>query len=353
MKFELNLRVVVRAIALAAGVAVVPPVPVAAQTAKAPSKAASVSTVKRTSVAQTRARTRAARAAAAARARQAALARQQREAMTPRFKQDDLGNVVPDVRAAAAIIYNPQTGDVLWENNSHDQRSIASLTKIMTAITFVADEPDLAERVTITRADVTRASVTYLRAGEELSLGDVLHLALIASDNAAARVLARASEGGQEEFVRRMNETASHLGLTNSRYADPSGLDSRNVSSAYDLSHLIAFAAGDERLGPVMRKSEFDVRTSRRTFTIHSTNRLLGTGVDVRGGKTGFISKAGYCFATLLQVPQGSQLAVVVLGATNSSLRFWEARHLFNWAVGRMQGIFTGAPPAPTQSSRN
>ena len=265
--------------------------------------------------------------------------------MTPRFKQDGLGNVVPDVRAAAAIIYNPQTGDVLWENNSHDQRSIASLTKIMTAVTFIADDPDLNEKVTITRPDVTRASVTYLRAGESISLADLLHLTLIASDNAAARVLARTSEGGTAEFIRRMNETAMHLGLTNSHYADPSGLDARNVSSAYDLSHLIAFASSDPRLGPVMRTAQFNVQTNRRSFTIRSTNKLLGTDVDVRGGKTGFISKAGYCLATLLQVPQGSQVAVVVLGAANSTVRFWETRHLFNWAVGRMQGILGAVPP--------
>lgn len=325
---------------------------VSAQTRTAKPATPSVPTVKRSTV-STPARTRAARAAAAARAKAAAVQRQQRDAMVPRFKQDDLGNIVPDVRAAAAIIYNPQTGDVLWENNSHDQRSIASLTKIMTAVTFMADDPDLSERVTITRADVTRASVTYLRAGDTLSLGDVLHLTLIASDNAAARVLARSADGGSAEFIRRMNETATHLGLTNSRYADPSGLDARNVSSAYDLSHLIAFASSDDRLGPIMRTQQFDVQTSRRHFTIRSTNKLLGTDVDVRGGKTGFISKAGYCLATLLQVPQGSQLAVVVLGATNSTLRFWEVRHLFNWAVGRMQGILAGSSSGAVRASRN
>jgi D-alanyl-D-alanine carboxypeptidase len=95
-----------------------------------------------------------------------------------------------------------------------------------------------------------------------------------------------------------------------------------------------------------MRTAQFDVETSRRDFTIHSTNKLLGTDVDVVGGKTGFISKAGYCLATLLQVPQGSQVAVVVLGAANSAMRFWETRHLFDWAVGRTQGLFAATPTA-------
>jgi D-alanyl-D-alanine endopeptidase (penicillin-binding protein 7) len=282
-------------------------------------------------------RTSLARAAAAARARRAALARQQlQEALTPRFTVDPDGNQIPDIRAAAAIIYNPQSGEVLWEANSHAQRSIASLTKIMTAVTFMADNPDLDQRVTINAADTSRASVTYLRSGEVVTNRDLLHLTLIASDNAAARALARTSEGGSAAFIGRMNEMAKALGLTNTHYADPSGLDDRNVSSAYDVSHLIAFATRDERVAPIMRAAEYEVRTSRRRFTVRSTNRLLGTGVDVQAGKTGFIRKAGYCLATLLQVPQGAPVAVVVLGAANSAVRFSEARHLLNWVAGKM-----------------
>jgi len=295
----------------------------------------------------TRSSLAAARAQAAARARAAAQSRQQRELqdlMNPRFQRDALGNLVPDVRAAAAIIYNPQTGEVLWEQNSRAERSIASITKVMTAVTFVADDPDLSQKVAVTRTDVRNASVTYLNAGQVVTYGDLLHLLLIASDNAAARVLARTSEGGTEAFIARMNQTAVQLGLTNTHYADPSGLDANNVSSAYDLSHLISFAVSDPRLGPIMRTQEYVVSTNFGPINIHSTDKLLGTEVDVRGAKTGFISKAGYCFASLLQIPQGMQVAVVVLGAANSATRFWEARHLFNWVVGRTQGVVGGAP---------
>jgi D-alanyl-D-alanine carboxypeptidase len=92
-------------------------------------------------------------------------------------------------------------------------------------------------------------------------------------------------------------------------------------------------------MSSIMRKTDYTATTSRRTVTVHNTNKLLGTDVDVRGGKTGFISKAGYCLATLLQVPQGGQVSVVVLGATNSPTRFWAARHLFAWVLGRAQGL--------------
>jgi D-alanyl-D-alanine endopeptidase (penicillin-binding protein 7) len=267
-------------------------------------------------------------------------------AATPHFRRDDQGNLVPDIRAAAAIAYDSQTGEVLWEQHSRDERSIASLTKLMTAVTFVSDDPDLNQRVTVTRADMRNASTTYLKAGDVVSYNDLLHLALMPSDNAAARVLARTSPGGTDVFVTRMNLMATHLGLTNTHYADPSGLDPDDVSCALDLARVITHAAADTRLGPIMRTAEYDVHAASRTFTVRSTDRLLGTDLDVLGGKTGFITKSGYCLATLLQIPQGPQVAVVILGAANSALRFGEARHLFNWLVGRAQGLSGGTTHA-------
>src|SRR5262249_1686364 len=135
------------------------------------------------------------------------------DATAPHFKRDEQGNLVPDIRAAAAIAYDPQTGKVLWEEHSQDERSIASLTKLMTAVTFIAENPDLSQRVTVTRADLRNASTTYLRAGDVVSYDDLLHLALMPSDNAAARVLARTSNGGADVFVSRMNQMAARLGL--------------------------------------------------------------------------------------------------------------------------------------------
>src|SRR5688572_11085662 len=106
-----------------------------------------------------------ARRAALAKARAAAAAKALAEAQQPRFKFDDLGALVPDIRAEAAIIYNPQTGKVLWESHSQDPRSIASITKVMTAAVLLEDNPDLTQRVVVQRADTLRASTTYLRAG--------------------------------------------------------------------------------------------------------------------------------------------------------------------------------------------
>ena len=290
-----------------------------------------------------RARLARARAAAAYRARVAAA--RQRQLERSEFKRDSNGNLIPRISAAAAIVFNPSTGVVLWEEHSNEQRSIASLTKLMTAVVFLADDPDMTRVVEVTRPDVTNASVTHLRAGDQIQLGELLHLMLIASDNGAARVLARTSDGSTPGFVDRMNNMAQILGLANTHYEDPTGLDPDDVSTAYDISHLIAFAASDETIGPIIRTETYDVHTTARVIPIHSTNKLLGTGVDVRGGKTGFINKAGYCLATLLQIPQGNQIAVVVLGAGSSSMRFWDTRRLLNWASANSQ-IAAAAPVA-------
>ena len=278
--------------------------------------------------------------------RATAQARALRDAQEPRFKLDETGALVPDLRAEAAIIYNPETGAVLWEENSQDQRSIASITKVMTAAVFLENDPDLSTVVVVQRSDVLRASTTYLRAGYKVSTGDLLHLLLIASDNAAARALARVSPYGPEGFVARMNEKAAELGLESTRYADPSGLLSDTVSTAYDMARLIARTSSDERIGSIMQKQHYTVAVGRRQINIHSTNQLVMKGdVDVLGGKTGFIRKAGYCLATLLRLPQGGpQVAVVVLGAKSNAGRFWETRHLFNWLASHAQDLFGGTP---------
>jgi D-alanyl-D-alanine endopeptidase (penicillin-binding protein 7) len=325
----------------------------AAQRKTSTTRRAPVTAKKKTSYSATASRARKtslARARASARAREVSRLRslqQLQEAMTPQFKTAADGQVVPDVRAAAAIIFNPVTGQVLYEENSQDKRSIASITKVMTALVFLENNPDLNEELTIERSDVYAASTTYLKAGDKITAAELLHLLLIPSDNGAARALARNSHGGTASFIERMNEKAIELGLQNTSFADPSGLNANNMSSAFDLSHLITLAASDDRIASIMRTPTYTVTTNRRLIPIHSTNQLVMKGdVDVMGGKTGFISKSGYCLATLLRLPlpQGNEggvpIAVVVLGARSNNGRFWETRHLFSWINAKASELF-------------
>ena len=348
---------VLRACWVAAAIAAVAPLPALAQTAakttsaKKPATASSARkkaapAAKPASAKAVSAKPKPTYSAAAARARRVRLARARSTAYLaqPRFKTDASGATVPDIRAEAAIIYNPETGQVLWEEKAFDQRSIASITKVMTAICTLEDGPDLAEEFMVDRVDTRGASVTYLRAYERVSLNNLLHLALIASDNAAARTLARVSPRGSSGFVARMNEKAAELGLRDTRYVDSSGLMADNVSSAYDMARLIAYAADDPLISGIMQTDRYTFRTSRRPVSIHSTNQLLRTAnVDVRGGKTGFTSRSGYCLASLLRVPDLNQtVAVVVLGARSNAGRFWETRHLLNWINSRAKLLVGG-----------
>jgi D-alanyl-D-alanine endopeptidase (penicillin-binding protein 7) len=259
-------------------------------------------------------------------------ARELQAAQQPHFKLDDSGDMVPDVRAAAAIVYNPETGQTLYSENAEGLRSMASITKVMTAAVFLEDNPDMDREVVVERADVRAASTTYVRAGYRLRVGDLLNLLLIGSDNAAARVLARVSTFGARGFIDRMNTKAMELGLTSTSYADPAGLLAANVSSALDLAKLITHVSADERIASIMQKPTYSFQVGNRTVAVRSTNQLVRAGdVDVQAGKTGFTRSAGYCLATLLKLPQGSPVAVVVLGAASSASRFWDTRHLFNW----------------------
>ncbi len=282
---------------------------------------------------------------ARARTRASARAKELRDAQTPRFRVDEFGREVPDVRAEAAIIYNPETNEVLWADHAQDLRSIASITKVMTALVFLDSGADLTMPVTVQRTDVLRASTTYLRAGYKVVAADLLNLLLVGSDNAAARALARVSPFGSAGFIDQMNEKAKLLGLTSTHYADPSGLLADNVSSAYDLARLISFAAADERIGGIMRKTSYTTRSGNSTISANSTNQLVKTGdLDVLGGKTGFISRSGYCLASLFRLPQTGQLvSVVVLGAKSNASRFWETRHLFNWMSTRSKSLTDGS----------
>jgi len=311
-----------------------------------PASAATKGSKRKSAYSAARAQTRKAKLASA---RAAVMAREIADTALPRYKVDASGDLVPDVRAAAAIIYDPNTNQVLWEENSQSERSIASITKVMTATVFLESNPDVTQQVTIARSDVFQASTTHLRANDKVTTDDLLHLLLIASDNAAARALARVSPHGSEGFIRRMNEKAAELGLESTHYADPSGLLSDNISTAYDMARLITHASQDDRISSIMRTYEYTVYSARRPITFHSTNHLLGrSDVDVRAGKTGFISKAGYCLATVLRLPDsGQNVAVVVFGARSNAGRFMESRNLVNWVSSKASTLF--AKPATQQ----
>ncbi|MBM3263486.1 MAG: D-alanyl-D-alanine carboxypeptidase [candidate division Zixibacteria bacterium] len=246
------------------------------------------------------------------------------------------------IRARSALVLNMQSGEVMYQKNPTAQVPIASITKLMSAVTLMNMNPDLGQRITIVRQDVYRANHTYLKAREELTVRDLLHASLIASDNAAARALARASGLSNKEFVDRMNQTAASLGLLNSNFVDPTGLYSENVSTAIDCAALLWTALQNETLSEILAIKEYAFKTNRRVHTIRTTNRLLRGEQpddlwDIIGGKTGFIRSAGYCLVTRARNHAGDDVIAVVLGGTSSSSRFADMHRLLEWGFRNIE----------------
>ena len=229
------------------------------------------------------------------------------------------------VWARNAVVLDPVTNEILYEKNATVTVPIASLSKLMTAMVFLEQRPNLDSMVEVTREDLRGAGHTQLRNRERVAIRDLMHMSLMCSDNVATRVLARASGLSREAFLARMNSHGLELGLERTRFVEFTGLDERNVSTATDCARMLRAAAAVPMIQEITttRAYEFssDYRTWRRRHIIGNTNRLLYGRYEVHGGKTGFILEAGYCLATWVR-PQGRDLIAVVLGAPTAATRF-------------------------------
>jgi D-alanyl-D-alanine endopeptidase (penicillin-binding protein 7) len=238
-------------------------------------------------------------------------------------------------------VVDPGTGQVLFEKNSSASLPVASLTKMMTVLVFLETEPDMDRVYAVTRSDLAGMGHTQLRPREEVRFGDLFHMSLMCSDNAATRILARQSGLDEEEFLARMNRKAVELGMSRTRYVEFTGLDERNLSTAADCAVLLQHCARHPVIARIMTQRTHEFRTRRRAHFIANTNRLLYGRYEVRGGKTGFIQEAGYCLATWINA-QGRELVAVVLGAPTNATRFAD--------VMRLEQRTHNANAAPPQS---
>lgn len=240
------------------------------------------------------------------------------------------------VYARNAIVMDPTTNEVLYEKDSSDAVPIASLTKLMTALVFLEQRPDLDREVEVTRAELSGAGHSRLRNGEKISLGNLLHMSLMCSDNAATRVVAREAGLTSGQFVARMNSKAVDLGMRSTRYVEPTGLDEHNVATAADVARVLR-AAGEQPLIHRITTTPTYVFTSEYrerpvVHEVHNTDRLLKSSrYEIACGKTGFINEAGYCFATWLR-SRGRDMIAVVLGAPTAATRFADVVRLVNHA---------------------
>jgi len=241
-----------------------------------------------------------------------------------------------DLRSSVALVIDQDTHEVLLRKNDQAVLPIASITKLMTGLVVSEAQLPMSELITITQDDVDteKGSSSRLAVGSVLSRGDLLHLALMSSENRAAHALGRTFPGGMNVFVARMNARAQQLGMHDTRYAEPTGLSSRNQSSAQDLATLVAVAYKDAALRELSTSPGREIEVGRRVLQYNNTNRLVKSPQwDIGLQKTGYISEAGQCLVMQAQIA-GRKLILVFLDSAGKLSRIGDAERVRRWLEG-------------------
>lgn len=240
--------------------------------------------------------------------------------------------------SAAVAVMDLQTGQTIYQKNVDSRRSIASITKVMTAMVLMDAGLDMREEITLLNSDLVGAkkASTNLKAGDRMSRSEFMLMMLMKSENPAAKALARTYPGGYDAFIAAMNQKAQSLGMYQTSFSDSSGLNPRNVSSAADLLKMMRTINADPRYHVLRSYSiapsyDFYINnynTGSRTYKANNTNRLVRAGSYPIGlSKTGFIREAGYCVVMETHV-NNRPAVVVILGAGASNSRWNDAENI-------------------------
>ena len=250
-----------------------------------------------------------------------------------------------DLKSSVVLVIDQDTNEVLFSKNSQAVLPIASITKLMTALVVTEANLPLEEMISVSQDDVDteKGSGSRLAVGTELSRGDMLHLALMSSENRAAHALGRHFPGGLPAFVGAMNHKAQQLGMTDTRYVEPTGLSSRNQSSARDLTLLVKAASGHAIIRELSTSQQALVAIGKRSMQFRNTNGLVrNPSWDIGLQKTGYISEAGRCMVMQAQLA-GRKLIMVLLDSAGKYSRIGDAERLRKW-LGDGHIVSTLAP---------
>ena len=231
------------------------------------------------------------------------------------------------LRSNVAFVVDQNSAEVLFEKNANVALPIASLTKLMTGMVVMDSKQDLDEVLRVTDDDVDRHkfSSSRLPVGASMTRRELLHIALMSSENRAAAALGRNYPGGISAFVAAMNAKARQLGMRDTQYVDSSGLSSRNVSSGRDLAKLVMAAHGDPVLREFSTTPNSTVQASGRTMHYRNTNYLVSLpDWNIGLQKTGFINEAGRCLVMQAMI-HGRNVVMVFLDSKGKMSRTADA----------------------------
>jgi serine-type D-Ala-D-Ala endopeptidase (penicillin-binding protein 7) len=243
--------------------------------------------------------------------------------------------------AVSVIVRDVKSDEILFEKNVNEERPIASITKLMSALTILERNPDWNATSTVQRDDL---SDNHMYAGDTYELKELWQAALIGSSNKAIYTLADAVGISKESFTERMNQLALELGMSQTHFVEPTGLNAKNISTASDLTKLLSRALEHKNLQEGLLTPELDLYSAKRDKKHHiwNTNWILLGWIENNfakfyGGKTGYIPAAGYNFSMRVGNEHGNAIDVIVLGTNSNEARFTEARDIANWVFDNYQ----------------
>jgi serine-type D-Ala-D-Ala endopeptidase (penicillin-binding protein 7) len=238
-----------------------------------------------------------------------------------------------ELKSSVALVLDQDTKEVLFSKNSQAVLPIASLTKLMTALVVTENKMPLNEVLSITQDDVDleKGSRSRLMVGTQLTREQMLHLALMSSENRAANALGRSYPGGLSAFVVAMNRKAADLGMRDTHYVEPTGLSSANQSSARDLATLVNAAHRHRIIRELSTSPEYQVEVGNHQLQFHNTNRLIANpSWDIGLQKTGYITEAGRCLVMQAKMA-GRQLIMIFLDSSGKYSRLGDAERVRKW----------------------
>ena len=238
-----------------------------------------------------------------------------------------------DLKSSVALVLDQDTNEVLFSKNSQAVLPIASITKLMTAVVVAEANLPLDEVLTVTQDDVDteKGSHSRLKVGTQLTRGEMLHLALMSSENRAAHALGRSHPGGLGMFVAAMNRKAAALGMLDTKYSEPTGLSSLNQSSARDLATLVNAAHQHRIIRELSTSPEHQVAVGNRQLQYRNTNNLVRSPAwEIGLQKTGYISEAGRCLVMQAKMA-GRHLIMVFLDSSGKYSRIADAERVRKW----------------------
>lgn len=245
-----------------------------------------------------------------------------------------------EITAKSVLAVDTQTNKILYQKNSDEVRSIASITKLMTALVFIDHNPGWEKTIKIIDSDKRPGGITHLIIGEEFTVQDIFYATLVASANEAAVALARSTGLSYDEFISEMNKKADELDMINTTFVDMTGLSPNNQSTVADIAILAQNAFSYQNIVRAASTEEHYLLILNKNIRrkIVSTNKVLGQrfGFEsdsyvVEAGKTGYLEKAGYCLASQVRNQKGQKILIVVLGSDSINDRFADTKSLAYW----------------------